>query len=84
MEVPDNDTALVLRAMELVGASDVLARLLGTTSHQLIRWMLGQDRLPAGTRAELARLFSLPPDELARALHISRDELALRASRWRR
>lgn len=55
-----------MQAMELVGSSDTLARLLGTTGTQVIRWMIEREPLPAPAIEDLRRLLGLPPDELAR------------------
>jgi DNA-binding transcriptional regulator YiaG len=78
---PDGDCGIIMRAMELAGSSDTLARILRTTSRQVIRWMLGKDVLSDEAREQIENLQKMSSDDLARLLHISRDELDLRARR---
>ena len=75
---PEGDAGLTMRAMELFGSSAALAAYMKTSNRQVIRWMLSKDALPGAVRTELERLVGLPPEELARTLHISQSELKKR------
>ena len=80
MTIPtaDSSSGELMDALQLVGSSDALARLLGASSPQVIRWMIGREPLPARVAQEVVRLLAMPSEELANALHITREELEMR------
>jgi hypothetical protein len=68
----------LMELLQLVRSSEALASLLGDSSRQVIRWLIGKDPMPPEVAQAAARLLAMPSDDLARALHITREELEMR------